>query len=540
MPENLDTGTIPEATAVPKRRLRLSVVWIIPLVAAVVTLGIAVQRIVSEGPTITITFNKAVGIEEGKTFVKYKEVNIGLVKKVKLSKNFRKVVVTAKIDKSASKLLVDDARFWIEQPRATLSGVSGISTLLSGNYIGLEPGKAKAQRRDFTGLEMPPAITMDQPGRQFMLKADNLGSIGNGSPLYYRQLNVGQVISYDLTKDGKSVMIEIFVRAPYDKYVTDQSRFWEAGGIDVSLGAEGFSLHTQSLLSVLIGGIAFETPPSADNPHPAADRTVFALFDSRAQALANPEMIITPYVLHFDETLHGLNVGAPVMFYGLPVGEVTDIGLDYDENSQTAHPRVDINLYPTRFLKHVKQAYGLDIKARSEAWRHSFLEKAVERGLRAQMRSGNLLTGKLYVALDIFPDAPKVKIDWTRSPAELPVVRSGTQDLQNKLSSILAKIDKMPIDSIGKNVRNLVVKLDLLMKHINEQTLPELKKTLEGLNRGIENINTSLVDKDAPTQQQLRETLKEISKTAQGISALAEYLELKPEALIRGKTQEKP
>ena len=220
MTENSDLTNIPQATAVPKKRRRFSVVWIIPILAAVVALGIAVQQILSEGPTITIVFKTAEGIEAGKTFVKYKDVNIGQVKKVKLSKDFTKVVVTAKIDKSAEGLIVEDAKFWIEQPRVTLSGISGIGTLLSGNYIGLEVGKSDEKRREFIGLEVPPAITVDQPGRQFVLQADDLGSVGIGSPLYYRRLNVGQVIGYDLAEDGRSVNIKVFVNAPYDKYVT--------------------------------------------------------------------------------------------------------------------------------------------------------------------------------------------------------------------------------------------------------------------------------------------------------------------------------
>jgi Paraquat-inducible protein B len=342
MTENIDLTNVPETTTVPKRRMRISVVWIIPILAAIVAVGIAVQRIMTEGPTITIIFKDAGGIEEGKTFLKYKEVEIGEVTKVRLSEDFGKVVVTAKIEKSASGLLVDDAKFWIEAPRASLSGISGLGTLLSGNYIALDPGKSKKKRLVFTGLEVPPEISIDQPGRRFMLQAAGLGSLGNGSPLYYRQLKVGQVIAFNLAEDGRSVKIEIFVHAPYDKYVTDNTRFWEAGGIDVSMGAEGLSVHTESVLSMLIGGIVFETPPSDDEPKPASEKVVFALFNSRKEALANPEKIVTPYVLYFNEPLRGLNVGAPVMYFGLPVGEVTGVGLDYNPETNNLRPRVDI------------------------------------------------------------------------------------------------------------------------------------------------------------------------------------------------------
>ncbi|MEN6320740.1 MAG: MlaD family protein [Syntrophaceae bacterium] len=539
MTDNIDLTNVPETTTVPKRRKRFSVVWIIPLVAAIVALGIAVQRILMEGPTITIVFIKAEGLEAGKTFVKYKEVEIGHVTKVELSKDFQKVVVTAKINKSAAGLLVEDTKFWIEQPRASLSGISGIGTLLSGNYIGLEPGKATKERREFTGLEVPPPITFDQPGRRFVLQTSTLGSIGNGSPLYYRQLNVGRVIGYDLAEDGGSIKIEVFVRAPYDKYVTDQTRFWQTSGIDVSLGAEGVSVRTQSVLSMLIGGIAFETLPSTEDAKTASEKAVFALFNSRTEAMAKPETIATPYVLYFTETLRGLNVGAPVTYLGLPVGEVTAVGLSYDSKKDRVRPRVDIVVYASRFLAHVKSR-DLEAKTKIKTERHAFMQTAVDRGLRAQLRSGSIVTGQLYVALDFFPDMHKVKIDWTKSPTELPVVQSGLQDLQNKLNNIVTKIEKMSLDDLGTDVKKLLATIDRLLKRVDGETLPEIKKTLEDLKRVLVNIDATLVGKDAPTQQQLRETLQEVTRAAKGVSGLTEYLERNPEALIKGKVQEKP
>jgi paraquat-inducible protein B len=350
---------------------------------------------------------------------------------------------------------------------------------------------------------------------------------------------VGQVTTHDLVEDGGSVKIEVFVRAPYDKYVTDQTRFWQASGIDVSLGAEGFSVRTQSVLSMLIGGIAFETPPSDEDPKPAAEKTVFALFNSRTEALAKPETVVTPYVLYFNETLRGLNVGAPVTYLGLPIGEVTAVGLEYDPKKNSARPRVDIVVYARRFLAHVKSS-DLHAKAKIKTERHAFMQNAVDRGLRAQLRSGSLVTGQLYVAFDVFPDTSKVKIDWSKSPTELPVVPSGLQDLQNKLNSIVTKIEKMPIDAIGEDLKKLLATIDGVLKRIDGETLPELKKTLEDLKRVLVNTDATLVGKDAPTQQQLRDALQEITRAAQGVSGLTEYLEKNPEALIRGKAQEKP
>ena len=228
------------------------------------------------------------------------------------------------------------------------------------------------------------------------------------------------------------------------------------------------------------------------------------------------------------------------MFFGLPIGEVTAVGLDYNPEKNTVRSRVDIVVYPSRFLKHVKNPAGLDAKVQSKTWHHAFLQNAIDRGFRPQLRSGSLLTGQIYVAFDIFPDAPKVKIDWTKSPTELPVVPSGLQDLQNNVNSILTKIDKMPIDAIGQDVKTLVERLDGVLKRVDGETLPEVKATLEDLKRILSSIDSTLVGKDAPAQQQLRESLQEITKAMQGVSNLTEYLERHPEALFRGKTQEKP
>ncbi|MEN6331161.1 MAG: MlaD family protein [Smithella sp.] len=539
MTEQIDLDNIPQATVVPKKRMRFSVVWIIPVVAALVAIGIAVQRILSEGPTITIVFKAAEGVEAGKTFVKYKDVNIGQVKTVKLSSDYTKVVVTAKIDKSAEGLIVEDAEFWVEKPRVTLSGVSGISTLLTGNFIGLRMGKSKQPKHKFIGRDVPPAVTVDQPGRIFQLQADNLGSVGIGSPLYYRRLNVGQVIGYDLAGDGKSLQIKIFVNAPYDKYVTKETRFWEASGIDVSMGASGFNVETESVVSMLVGGIAFETPPQFMELNPADANALFTLFRNRAAAMAERETIMTPYVLYFNESLLGLSVGAPVTYRGLPVGEVTAVGLEYDPAKHFIRPRVDIQVYPARFMAHVKKSAALDEQAGSETGRHAFLQRMIDKGLRAQLRSGNLLTGQLYVAFDHFRGVPKVKIDWTNPPPELPVMPSGLEDLKTKINDVLAKIDRIPLDAIGEDVKKLLTGLDGLVKRVDREVLPELKKTLEALERVLKSTDSTLVGKDAPAQQEMREALQEVRRAAQAVSGLVDYLERNPDALIRGKTQEK-
>ena len=557
MAESIDRDDLPQATVVPKKQTRISIVWIIPILAAVVAIGIAIQRVLSEGPTITIVFKAAEGVEAGKTFIKYKDVNIGQVTAVRLSPDYSKVEVTAKIDKSAAGLMVEDAKFWVVEPRVTLSGVSGLGTLLSGNYIGFEVGKSDKQQRTFTGLEVPPIITRDQPGRQFVLKAENLGSLGIGSPIYYRRLEVGEVIAYDLAGDGKAVEIKVFVNAHYDQYVNPGTRFWNASGLDVSVGAEGVDIRTQSLVALIAGGLAFDTPPFAAKAEPAAASTIFTLYSDQATAMKQPDLLGVNYVLYFTESLRGLSVGAPVTLLGLSAGEVTSVGLDIDPATMNVRGRVDFVFFPHRLVArlNLKQAAIGETIERNVQQRHAFFRRLVEqRGLRAQLRSGSLLTGQLYVAFNFFPEAPKAKIDWSRDPAELPVTPSELTDIEQKVAGILAKLDKLPYEAIGADLTKALVSLDQTLKdadkavnRIDAEVTPELKTTLEELRRTIatadgvlKSTNATLLGTDAPVQQELRDALQEIARAARSLRILTDFLERHPEALIRGKTEEKP
>jgi paraquat-inducible protein B len=575
MVENTDRLDVPRATVVPRRRARISVVWLIPVLAAVVALGIAVQRILSEGPTITIVFKIAEGVEAGKTVVKYKDVNIGRVTAVRLSGDYAKVEVTAKIDKSATGLIVEDAKFWVVQPRVTLSGVSGLGTLLSGNYIGFEVGQSTKKERRFTALEVAPVITSGQPGRQFVLKAADLGSLGVGSPIYYRRLQAGQVIAYDLTSDGKAVDLKVFVNAPYDRYVNPGTRFWNASGLDVSVGAGGVEVRTESLVAMIAGGIAFDTPPFAARPEPAAMNSGFTLYSDRATAMKQPESISARYVLFFNESLRGLSAGAPVTLLGLPAGEVVGVGLDFDPKTFNVRGRVEIVSYPERLIARMDvatQAAERETFARSAQQRHAFLRNMVERqGLRAQLRSGSLITGQLYVAFDYFPDAPKVQVDWSGDVAVLPVVPSTITDIEAKLTGIVAKLDKLPYETIGADLTKMLAGVSVTLQdaskavnRIDTDLTPELKTTLQAASLALgtvdgmlkNEVNTTLEElrralatadgvlkstdaallgKDAPGQLELREALQEVTRAARSLRGLTDFLERHPESLIWGK-----
>jgi paraquat-inducible protein B len=555
MTDNADLANVPEATHVPKRRARISIVWVVPIVAALVGVGIVVRQYLSEGPTIRISFRTAEGIEPGKTFVKYKDVSIGKVTKVGLSKDFSKILVTAKMEKHAEGLLADDSRFWIVKPRVTLGGVSGIGTLLSGRYIGIEPGKSAKPGSDFVGLEVPPPVTDGMSGREFILRAETLGSLGIGSPIFYRRLNVGQVIGYDLAPDGKSIGIKIYMNAPYDGYITSDTRFWESSGIHASVGAAGFSLETDSLLSMLVGGIRFETPPSEEPGIPAPAKWMFTLFDNRDAAMAPQMSESERYVLYFNDSLHGLSVGAPVTMLGLPVGEVTEIGLDYVPAIRGIRTRVEIRTYQYRLLRHLRKTDVAAMKIMSPGKRNRIMQRLVEeKGLRAQLRAASFISGQLYVALDYFPDAPKARIDRAKEPPQFPVVPGKMENIEMQLKSLLAKFDKMPLEEIGEELKKTLATLDATLQSADRtltrfdvETLPEAKKALEDLRRALavaermlSGTDNTLLGPNAPAHQELRDALREIARSARAIRLLADYLERNPESLLRGKNKENP
>ncbi len=542
---------VPQALAERPRRSSVQLVWLIPIVAALIGGWLAVQAVLERGPVITISFTSAEGLEPGKTKVKYKNVDIGQLTSVALSENRAQVIATVELTRQAEGFLVEDTRFWIVRPRISAGQVTGLGTLFSGSYIGMDVGKSTKSRRLFNGLDSAPIVSIDLPGRNFDLHAKDLGSLDIGSPVYLRRVQVGQVVAFELEPGGKSVRVKIFVNAPHDRNVNANTRFWKASGFDVALDASGVRVDTQSLATLLFGGVSFETP---QEPGAApADKVEFTLFADRDEAMRHPDTSEETYVLVFEESVRGLSPGAPLDFRGVVVGEVTAVLLDTDPATSEVRVPVEVKLYPER----LRQRYRREAVP-GQPRHQALVQRLVERGLRAQLRTGSLLTGQLYVALDFFPKAPRVKLDWKSNPVAFPTAPSTIEELQGALTSIAKQLEKVPFDALGSDLQRSLKQLDATLLTLNRSlgsaekviqrldtevapeahaALSDLRRTLAAAERTLGNADRTL-STDAPIQHELRDALREVTRAAEAMRALADYLERHPEAILRGRREE--
>ncbi|MBN9472777.1 MAG: mammalian cell entry protein [Bordetella sp. SCN 67-23] len=518
-----------------------SLVWLIPIVAAIAGLSFAINSWYARGPTIDITFRSAEGIEAGKTKVRYKDVDIGLVKSIELAKDRSHVVVAVELTSNASSFAVEDSRFWVVKPRIAASGVSGLGTLLSGAYIGVDAGRSQEREDSFTGLEVPPIVTADTPGKQFVLHAGDLGSLDIGSPVYFRRVNVGQVVAYDLDQNGKGVTVRVFVRSPYDSFVTTSTRFWHSSGVNLKVDADGLKLQTESISTVLLGGVSFIDSPHLPVGQPAQDDAVFQLAGNQDDALKVDDGPPTSAVMYFEQSVRGLSPGAPVDFRGVVIGAVRSIGIEFRRDTNSFRLPVVVDFYPSRLgLRRSGEPGALNADAERR-----LMDVLIRRGMRAQLRNGNLLTGQMYIAIDFFKGVPlPASMGRSQGLDEFPTIPGAFDELQGKLADIVDKIGKVPFDTIGRDLtaalagmRETMASADKLVKRLDGQVAPEIVATMEDARKTLKAAEGTF-SADAPMQQDLRRALVELMRTANSLRQLTDYLEENPQSLLRGKPKE--
>ncbi|EWY38562.1 hypothetical protein N825_12180 [Skermanella stibiiresistens SB22] len=558
---NRDGGTVTPAAEPVRQRRTLPLIWIVPLVAAVIGGWLIWTTVSDRGPMVTITFETAEGIEAGKTKVKYKAVDVGTVESVTVSEDLGHVVVTARMVKQAAAYLTTGSRFWVVKPRLGSGGVSGLTTIVSGSYIGIDPGSGEGET-SFTGLEEPPLVQTNTPGRRFLLTSTRLGGLAPGVPIYYAGIQVGEVLGYEFTENWSELHIPVFVHAPYDKLVRPNSRFWNTSGIEVSYGPDGPALSIESLQTLVTGGVAFDTP-GIENPSASAEEgTSYPLFANQRSVEASRYTRKLPFLAHFDGSVRGLRPGSPVEFRGIRIGQVTDVKLAWDQASNSVRIPVTFEIEPER----IDSAPVPSDPAEASA-DYARVDELVRRGLRAQVQTGNILTGELVVALDLFPGSPQTSLDTAGPIPELPTEPNVLDTATRSLTGLMESLSKAPIGETVEELRAAVhaagtllggpetaravaslsstmVELDKTMRTVSGEAAPMIR-ALRQASESVAAIGTEaeatlkstnrVIGSAAPVIQDMNGLMRELATAARSIRVFADYLERHPEALIQGK-----
>lgn len=561
-----DFQSIPLAKVTLPGHSNFQLVWLVPLIAILIGSWLVIKTWSEQGPEIVLTFKTADGIEAGKTRIKHKAVEVGIVESVVLTPDFSHVLVHASLVKGTEPFLNSGAKFWVVRPQLSLRGISGLGTLVSGAHIEMEPGKGTKQI-DFKGLETPPSVRIDSPGTQYVLNAENLGSLDVNAPVYYRDITVGQVLSYELTQDNKGVQLHIFIQEPYNFLIRKNTRFWETSGVDLVVDAGGFRLKSSSLTRLIMGGITFNTPDTLETHSIPQENAQFTLFKSEAAVAEDSYTKKQAFVLYFKGSVRGLTVGAPVEFRGIQVGKVTDIRLEYDFESTTFRIPVLVQIEPERVIEITTDG----TKTIRDDSKTDFLQTLVDRGLRAQLKTGSYLTGQLFVELDLHPGAPLNLMGGGQNIYhELPTIPTSLDEITASVTDFLKKVQSLPLEGIGKELHETLkgtnrtfngpetletirsasaalIEVRSLLKNLNQQIEPmttgvvgttgAATATLNQLEETLIKVD-GLIGPKAPLQYGMVEAVKELAAAARSVRSFIDLLERKPESLLFGKEKD--
>lgn len=520
-----------EVTASVKPRRKVPVIWLVPIVAAVLGIWVVVYNYMTQGPEITINFATAEGIQPGKTKIKSLSVELGVVDSVELTEDLDRVVVKAQLERFAKPLLREDTQFWVVRPRIGPGGISGLGTLLSGGYLRLEAGTGKAGKRKFDGLDRPPVTAAGAPGLKVVLESARAGSVTAGDPVLYRGYRVGSVETADFDPGSQRVTYDLFINEPYDALVSRNTRFWNASGITLRAGAEGLEVQLGSLQSLLVGGVAFDLPDGVIAGAPAQDGDSFSLFANLDAVNRKSYDNYIDYVVSFTQSIRGVRPGAPVEYRGVRIGSVQRVMIS--ELSTTETPGagdpipVLIRIEPARI--------GLPDTAGSVARVKEMVKLGVPGGLRASIQSGNLLTGSSIIGFDYFPDQGAAELGEFAGYVQIPTVSGGIAGLEQKLNQLLAKLNDLPLGSAVNQLNATLVSLretvDSVRGALNSD---EAREITASINSALSEINATLdaISPDSPTGDRLNRTLGDLNQTLRNLESLTRTLSDKPNTLI--------
>lgn len=521
----------PAAKPVLQRARRWNIVWVVPVVAILLGAWLLYQNFAAQGPVAEVRFETANGISPGTTEVRCRSVKVGVVKDVKLADDLKSVLVFVELGPDYSDLLRLGTRFWVVKPRLSVTEFSGAETLITGAYIELDPGPSNAERQShFQGLETLPATNLSVPGRRIILTAEEAGLLGSGSPIYYRGFEVGRIEGRTLAQDGMRVSYNAFIQQEYASLVTENTRFWNTSGIDISAGADGFKIRTPALQAMVSGGVSFGVTAGESPGKPAVDGMEFTLFsdeDAAGKATFDPKL---KFLLLFDQTVRGLAEKAPVEFRGITIGRVAQISFDLMPAAGDPRIPVLIEIDPCLMRPEARREMTAEDS--------EFIKEEVRHGLRASLKTASLITGALYVDLDYYEDAPSAEMGNEGELNTLPTISSGFIQLEAKVTAILDKIQALQLDktvneiaAAAEEIKTTTASARKTLDDPEFRSLPaDLRKSLDELQKAVNSVGP-----DGAVQGDMLRTLDELRASLRSLKSVATTIDEKPNSLLFGR-----
>lgn len=517
---------------------QISSIWLVPVIAIGIGIWMLVQYMGSKGPVITLMLDTAEGIEVGKTEVKALNVKVGVITDVDLNDDYSAIIATAQMDIDAARMLKEDTLFWVVKPRIGKEGISGLETLLSGAYIQLQPGVKKKKQLEFTVLEVPPVAPPDAKGLRLVLYHREAGKLGVGDPVLYEGFTVGRVEKVTFDPEAKKANYQIFIFEPYDSLIRKRTRFWLTSGVELQMSAEGFNLKIGTIESLITGGVSFRVPKGNEPGELITqDMSRFRLYNNLKQVHERFFDMYLEYVMMFDESVRGLNPGAPVEYRGIRIGTVKKVPLSMPSEREGFSNRqipVLVRIELERIYEHV------DIDSLDEL--KATLERQFKGGLRATLKTGSLLTGALLVDTEVYPDEEMPELHRYQDYDIFPTKAGGFAEIQKQVSSILTKISNLPLEDtlVGLNesmsaaqktlsaTENVANELTVLLAQKDTQAIPgEILDSLQQIQDTLNGFGP-----DAQPYRNLEQALARFEQVMLELQPVLRQINEKPNSLI--------
>ncbi|MGL4224077.1 MAG: intermembrane transport protein PqiB [Vibrio sp.] len=512
---------------------QLSAIWIIPILALAMGMWMLFQYVNSTGPKVTLILPTADGLEVGKTQIKALNVNVGVISEIKLSKRYDHIIATAQMTKDAQRMLREDSLFWVVKPRIGRDGVSGLDTLLSGAYIQLQPGQSTAAQDQFTVMDLPPIAPPDAKGLRLVLTHKEAGKLNVGDPVMYEGFTVGRVETTQFDVTSKSAQYQLFIFAPYDKLVSSGSFFWLNSGVNLQLNAEGLQFSLGSIESLLKGGVTFGLLQEDDFGQPVTEQlTEFRLFDDLKQIHEDMYDDYIEFVMMFDESVRGLKASAPVEYRGLRIGTVSKVPL------RTRQSDLDINSNRIPVLVRIELGRVYDNFNKVDLpTLKSHMQQEFSKGLKASLKTGNLVTGALYIDTDYFPEEPLETLKEFDGYSLFPTKPGGFAEVQKQVTDLLRKLNGLPMDktleslnSTLKTSEKLLASAERLINQSTTQNLPaDIRASLKQLETTLAGFGPQ-----STVYRELETTLDQLNQVMAEFKPVIRTINEKPNALIFG------